>query len=64
MEFGEFFVFAVKVAFVAGVLYFTMPLISERFPVISRFGWLVIIAVIALIITFIFGYLARGDTNY
>ncbi len=64
MEFGEFFVFAVKVAMIIVVLYFAMPLISERFPPIGRFGLLIIIAVIAVIITFIFGYLARGDTNY
>ncbi len=64
MEFGEFFVVAVKVAFIVIVLYYTLPLIYEMFPNISRFGWLIITAMIAVIVTFVFGYLARGDTSY
>jgi len=64
MEFGEFFVIVVKVAFIGIVLYYSLPLVYERFPNISRFGWLIITAMIAVIVTFVFGYLMRGDTSY
>jgi len=64
MEFGEFFVIAVKAASIVIVLYYTVPMIYERFPNISRFGWLIITAMIAVIVIFVFGYLMRGDTSY
>lgn len=64
MEFGEFFVAAVKFVFAVGIIYVVLSQLAERLPSVTRFEWMIIIALIAVSITFLFGYLMRGETGY
>lgn len=52
-----------KIIIVVLIVYFAITQISHKIPFVGRYAFLIIVALVAVGITFIFGSLYRGDTN-
>ncbi|VVB61073.1 Uncharacterised protein [uncultured archaeon] len=63
MDFGEHFVMAGKIVFAVLIVYFAITQLSSRIPFVGRYALLIIVALVAVGITFMFGSLIRGDAN-
>ena len=64
MEFGEVCARYGKITIAVLIVYFAITQLSSRIPFIGRYTLMIIVALAAVGITFIFGSLYRGDTSY
>lgn len=63
MEFGELFARYGKIIIAVLIVYFAITQVSRKIPFVGRYSLLIITALVAVGITFIFGSLYRVDAG-